>query len=161
MINKHLLCAILVTALGCATDYSKVRVVDLAKDNEYVSQFIFSCKNPVQLSQDCSGFSGPQRLISLDGARILMAGSIDGSVLFIVDSAVSDWGGLFTGDSFKSADQWTEGLNVRYRLVSDLLGKNGIEILRVVAGVQPPGIAYGYFIWCDGDAYSALKKFSL
>ncbi|MDC1295783.1 hypothetical protein N8077_05570 [Myxococcota bacterium] len=157
MSTRHFLCLVILAALGCATDYSKVRVVDLAKKNEYISQFSVTCKSPVQLTQNCRGLTGPQRIISLDGARILIAGSADGSVIFIADSAVME----VTSNWLKTADQWTEGLNVRYQLVSELLTTKGISILRVVAAVQPPGSATGYFIWCDDDAYATLSEFSL
>ena len=132
-------------------------VVPDARAVHIYSVLEFSCSKPALLTRDCSEFSSGTRTIVIDGTRINIAGSADGTQVLITDPAAAGFGELSA--MFRSVQEWTYQTNSRYELVKKTVLARGIHVQLAVPAAQG-GIVLAYVVTFDGDAYSVLEGFT-
>lgn len=136
--------AIGTVATGCGT---VTATVPDAEGVEHISGMAMGCNEPYVLTQDCSGFSGAKRLIEVNGFQYKIAGSEDGSIVFMMGAK-------------PNSDAWagksTETGNVAYEITKKYLFDNGIKVTKVEP-VSTGSLLVGYVITTDGNAYQVLS----
>lgn len=133
---------------GCGT---VTAVVPDAEGVEHLSAVGLSCSNPYELTQDCSGFSGAKQLVDLGDFKCKIAGTEDGTVVFMMGAK-------------PNSDAWsgksTEKANAAYELTKKILLDNGISVL-TAEPVSSGALLAGYIITTDGNAYELLSTYAV
>jgi len=149
------LVSIAVTSLlsGCVA-----QVVPEAQGFDRHSTTLAGCSKPYRLTQDCNLWEGSGRNILIDGVPSRIAGSADGTVILIRQSASEFWkSAIVDGLKLGFGDSAHKQVNRSFYAAKEVLNTNGITILRVEA-LAEFGETNGYFIILDGDGYSVLLK---
>ena len=123
-------------------------VVPEAEGVEPISAIGMGCNKPYRLTQDCSGFSGAKRTVSFHEVEFKIAGSEDGTVVFVMDAKPNRnaWSG-------KNA----EAANLAFETTKRILHENTVAI-RTVEPVASGALLIGYVLTADKDAYSVLSE---
>lgn len=145
---KRIVLLLLLGSFACAN--SPVLVPDAA-GRPIVGATSVNCKKPVELPRDCSSISGPKRLIEVSGVRMRIAGSADGRTILLA-------GPNPNSDSLAGAH--AQITNSAYEVVKRELVRRGIRMTRVDP-IASMGSLFGYLVYYDGDAYTALETFAL
>lgn len=123
-------------------------VVPEAVGVEPISGLRMSCSHPVELTRDCSGFSGASLLVTLDGEPIRVAGSADGRhVLVQVEGLLDTARG---GPGYVS-----ERSNRAFAVVKAALERQGIGLVSATPVISH-GALFGYLLELDSDGYGWL-----
>lgn len=101
-----------------------------------------NCKNPYPITQDCSNFSGPKRIVSINDRRGRVSASEDGTIVFVMAESV------WTVDTIQ--------VTAFARAVENHLKEKGFELIEITAMAAKQAVG-GYFMVFSGDAYSELK----
>lgn len=128
---------------GCVSEPA-IRVSD-AEGVESVSAVSMGCKKPFALTQDCSGFSGPKKKISVGGHEVKVAGNADGTIT------------VMFGKSNTKASQST---NLGYDLLKRELVSRNFEIVEVTP-IESSGLMFGYAIETTEPSYHIWNEFAV
>ncbi|MFK7887533.1 MAG: hypothetical protein AB8G16_11790 [Gammaproteobacteria bacterium] len=142
---------ILSAALALSACGTVTTIVPDAQGVEHISTLAMGCKKPHMLTQDCSGFSGAKRLVEVADFQFKIAGSADGTTVFMM-------GAKPTRDAWSGKS--TEVANVAYEVVKKLLVDQGIKVTSVEP-VSSGSVLAGYVITADADAYSVLSAYTV
>ena len=127
--------------MGCVSAPA-LRVSD-AEDIASVSAIGLSCKKPFELTQDCSGWSGPTKKISIDGNSLKVSSNADETITV-----------MFSKNNSKA----TQASNLGYELMKNELIKRGFKIIKVTP-IESGGLMFGYAIETDKPAYKIWDEF--
>ncbi|QFT55379.1 hypothetical protein [Microbulbifer sp. THAF38] len=141
MIKNTLLLFSAVLLTACVSN-PPVLVPD-SLNNDSISAVGMTCSSPHQLSQDCSGLSGPTKKISISGMKMKVAGSSDGTVI------------VMFGSSSMSPNM--QEINTSYELIKRELVASKIGIIKVTPVISS-NILFGYAIETDKPAYELISK---
>jgi hypothetical protein len=144
-------CVIVATMLLLGACGTVTAIVPDAEGVNHVSAIGMGCNKPYKLTQDCSGFSGAERLVELSEFRFKIAGSEDGSIVFMMSATPNS-------DSFSGKS--SEVANIAYELTKKFLLDNGVKVTQVEP-VSSGALLSGYIITTDGNAYQVLSKMSV
>jgi hypothetical protein len=152
--NRFLPLLVAVGLAGCAATPPPVADAGASDD---ISTLSLSCKKPYALTQDCSGFSGAKRRISVDGFDVKVAGSAAGDVVLVMDAKLvaNSFSDFFTLNS----PSHSRAANDSYTAVRRVLDKAGIEVRRVRV-LRSLGNIDGYVLELGGNGYAALLPFT-
>ncbi len=140
--------AVALTLGACGTVTTTVPDADGIK---HISALGMGCKKPYKLTQDCSGFSGAKRVVEVVGFRFKIAGSEDGTRVFMM--GVKPTSDAWQGKSAQTA-------NVAYEVTKKALAEEGITIT-LTEPVASSSLLAGYVITTDGDAYSVMSQWTV
>ena len=128
-----------VVLIGCSSGPA-VRVAD-AEGIAAVSAIGMGCGKPFALTQDCSGWSGPTKKISVGGRELKVAANAEGNITVV-----------FGGD--------TEGSNLGFELLKRELVTRGYEIVKVTP-IESAGVMFGYAIETTEPNYHLWNEFAV
>ena len=111
--------------------------------NASITAVGMTCSSPYELSQDCSGLSGPTKKISISGMEMKVAGTSDGTVI------------VMFGTSSMSPNM--QEINASYELIKRELVANQIGIIKVTPIISS-NILFGYAIETDRPSYEFIFK---
>ena len=139
---------------GCV---STALVTD-ANGNESISTIWMTCSTPHILTQNCSAWNGAAKEIEINGFKINIAGSENGTVILVMDSK---WLGNVLGDVFTlNSPTHSEATNTSFDAVKKVLKDKGIELKKVIP-VQSSGNIDGYVLELGSDGYKELLPYSV
>lgn len=124
--------------VACASNPA-LRVSD-AQGIDSVSAIGMTCKKPFALTQNCSGFSGPSKKITVNGQNLKVGGNSDGTITV-----------MFGKNSTQSA-------NLGFDLLKAELISRGHSITKVTP-IESSGIMFGYAIETAKPSYDIWKEF--
>ncbi len=142
--NKLVAILIAGVALAGCSSSPALRVTD-AEGVKSVSAIGMGCKKPFALTQDCSGWSGPTKKISVGGHEVKVAGNGAGTVTV-----------LFGENSSKA----TQTSNLGYELLKRELVTRGFEITNVTP-IESAGLMFGYAIETTAASYKIWDDFAV
>lgn len=116
------------------------------RDIPNLSPFSIGCNKPYVLDQDCSSLTGATRKIEFEGNRARIAGSADGTTVFIMADKTIGF------DSMR--------ITVVASAIEEYLTARGFTVVERKASAMPEEVA-AFFLVFDGDAYSVLKEFTV
>ncbi len=131
------------TLVGCSSSPA-LRVAD-AEGVESVSALGMSCGKPFELTQDCSGWSGPTKKINVGGHQVKVAGNATGTVT------------VMFGENNSKATQTS---NLGFELLKRELVTRGFEIVGVTP-IESAGLMFGYAIETTAPSYAVWSEFSV
>lgn len=137
--NILLFSAVLLTA--CVSN-PPILVPD-SLNNDSISAVGMTCSSPHELSQDCSGLSGPTKKISISGMKMKVAGTSGGTVIVMFGTS--------------SMNPNMQEINASYELIKRELVANKIGIIKVTPVIST-NILFGYAIETDKPAYELISK---
>ena len=132
------------TLLSGCVSAPAIRVPD-AKGLESVSAIGMSCSSPFELTQDCSGWSGPTKRINIGGREVKVAGNTSGTITVLF------------GENNSKATQTT---NLGYELLKRELVSKGFEIIKVTP-IESAGLMFGYAVETSKSNYHVWNEFSV
>lgn len=128
---------------GCAS--TPPTLVPDAQGIDPVSAVRMGCKKPWPLTQDCSGMSGPTRLIEINEVRFKVAGAED-------ERTTVMFGGTNIGNQGKTS-------NVGFEMMKRELVRRGHKIVSVTPIVSA-GTVFGYAVQTESPSYGIWNEFS-
>lgn len=126
-------------AAGCASTPAELPIK--GRMAPAINGVSMSCSKPYPLSQDCSGFSGAKHLVMLDGVKVKVAGTADGTVVLAMTSSLTP------------SRAECEAMYDRVVAVAARTGAATLKTEVVGAGANVMGYVFTY----DRDVYSVLK----
>lgn len=129
--------------MGCAS--TPPTLVPDAQGIDAVSAVRMGCKKPWPLTQDCSGMSGPTRLVELNEVQFKVAGTDDETITVM-------FGGTNIGNQGKTS-------NVGFEMMKRELVSRGHKILSVTPIVSG-SIVFGYAVQTERPSYGVWNEFS-
>lgn len=132
-----------------------------------ISAFTTGCKKPYQLTQGCSSFWGANSQIELGGKKFAIAGTDDGTVVMIQNTAPEALtNAATTGLLYSTVD--FNGLSLRdvLAIVISELEESEISIVKIVPVIIPRflikigklGSLAAYILELEGDGYAVLSE---
>lgn len=137
-----------VLALLCAGCGGTPVVVPEAEGVDNISAVFMGCNKPYELTQDCSGLSGARREVEVADVRFKIAGSADGTIVFVMDARPN--ANAFSGRN-------AEASNLAFEAAKRVLFEKDIEIQKVEP-VATGALLIGYVLSTDEDAYAVLSE---
>jgi len=144
MKNKTIMILAASLTLGACSSAPAIRVSD-AEGVASVSAIGMSCKKPFELTQDCSGWSGPAKKISVGGQEVKVAGNADGTT---------------TAMFGKNNSKATQTSNLGFDLLKRELVNRGYEIAKVTP-IESAGLMFGYAIETTEPSYQIWDEFKV
>lgn len=117
----------------------------------------FKCREPFELTQDCSSISYALREISIDGQNMKIAGSERGDIV-LVNSATA-WSDCLSNILLLNCPSLGRKANSAYVTLRDYLSNSGVKIRRVIPHTSF-GSTIGYYVVLDSNGYDLLKTLS-
>jgi len=128
----------------------------IPEPTDSISAFSASCSSPIEVGEDCSGWSGPSRSLSLRGADFLVSGSSESGGVLVMP--LVDLAHLYTkSPSGKSLGAWAQ--TVCGRVIREGLehGATLEEYIRIRWAAGVPG---GCVLRFSPPIYEHLKTFT-
>jgi len=144
MIRSSLVLIMAVSLTACVSN-PPVLVPD-ALNSKSISGISMSCSSPYELSNDCSGLSGPTKKIAISGVKMKVAGTDDGKVIMMF--------------GYSSLSPNMQEINTGYEMIKRELVTNNITIVKVKPVVSS-NILFGYALETDKPSYDVLSQFGI
>lgn len=153
---KHIL---VIGIVGFIASCASAPSVKEENEADTLSSLRMSCGSPYPLTQDCSGWSGAKRKITIEGFDVKVAASADGKIILVMDAKlVANTAADMFSFTFNSPTH-SKASNNSFYAVRKVLDKEGVKIKRV-RPLRSFGNVDGYAVELESDGYTLLKKYS-
>ena len=122
--------------------------VALAEGHQVIDFEEADCKKPFRLRRECSNKTGPRKLIEIDGLKMRLGSSTDGTMLLMMPEGI---------DEMYHLGLATLATNDRFNALVETVENQDVQPLRAMPVYNGPQVV-GYYVEFDGNAWSIVRR---